>query len=44
MKLNEEEFDDVVPLIVVKQFARDFILGFINLMKELGFQPDMKLD
>jgi len=37
MFLKEEELDDVVPLLVLKQFARDFIKGFVHLMAELGF-------
>lgn len=44
MNLNNEEFDDVVPLIVLKQFARDFIKGFISLMTELGFESGMKAE
>jgi hypothetical protein len=44
MSLNDVEFDDVVPLVVVRQFARDFIKGFMNLMKELGFDPDMRIE
>jgi len=41
ISLKDEEFDDVVPLSVVKEFARDFIKGFIGLMQDLGFQPGM---
>jgi hypothetical protein len=44
MYLKEEELDDVVPLIIFKQFARDFIKGFVHLMAELGFEPGYKMD
>ncbi|PRP86794.1 hypothetical protein PROFUN_05011 [Planoprotostelium fungivorum] len=44
MKLHEEELDDWVPLIVVKKFARDFITGFIKLMKELHFKPGLYIE
>lgn len=32
MRLDEEKLDEVVPLEVLKQFARDFINGFLKLM------------
>eukprot|EP01133_Synstelium_polycarpum_P016648 gene16648-19780_t len=44
MKLDEDELDDVVPLYCLKYFSKDFINGFVKLMYELGFQPDMLLE
>ncbi|GAM19611.1 hypothetical protein SAMD00019534_027860, partial [Acytostelium subglobosum LB1] len=41
MKLDEDELDDVIPLVILKHFSKDFITGFVKLMSELGFQPDM---
>jgi len=41
MKLEEEKLDEVVPLVVSRQFAREFINGFVKLMSELGFDKDM---
>jgi len=41
MRLDEEKLDEVVPLEVLKQFARDFINGFLKLMSELGFEKNM---
>ncbi|EFA78415.1 hypothetical protein PPL_09066 [Heterostelium album PN500] len=32
MKLDEDELDDVVPLVILKNFSKDFISGFIKLM------------
>jgi len=37
MKVDSEEVEDYVPLVVCQQFARDFIRGFSNLMNEIGF-------
>ena len=44
MYLKEEELDDVVPLVVLKQFAHSFIKGFIHLMGDLGFEPGIKIE
>jgi len=44
MKLDEDELDDVVPLVILKNFSKDFINGFVKLMSELGFQPCMLLE
>ncbi|KAF2072075.1 hypothetical protein CYY_006617 [Polysphondylium violaceum] len=44
MKLDEDELDDVVPLVILKNFSKDFINGFIKLMFELGFQENMLLE
>jgi hypothetical protein len=44
MYLKEEELDELVPLIVLKQFAHAFIKGFVHLMNELGFEPDIKIE
>jgi len=33
-----EELDNFLPLLVVQQFARDFIRGFSKLMLEIGFK------
>ncbi len=38
--INEElenQNIDYVPLLVIQQFARDFIRGFSRLMEEIGF-------
>jgi len=43
MEETDEEVDDLVPLSVLRLFAKDFIDGFINYMLELGFQVDMEL-
>eukprot|EP01098_Paradermamoeba_levis_P008170 TRINITY_DN3386_c0_g1_i1.p1 TRINITY_DN3386_c0_g1~~TRINITY_DN3386_c0_g1_i1.p1 ORF type:complete len:226 (-),score=50.98 TRINITY_DN3386_c0_g1_i1:82-759(-) len=45
MSLEDEQLDDVVPSDVIKQFAHNFIKGgFIALMLELGFDPDIDVD
>lgn len=43
MDLDDEDLDDLVPVSVVKLFAKDFIDGFINYMLELGFETDMDI-
>ncbi|KAL6058034.1 EF hand domain containing protein [Balamuthia mandrillaris] len=42
MALDQEELDDFVPLIILRQFAIDFIQGFTALMSDLGFEPEYK--
>eukprot|EP01132_Coremiostelium_polycephalum_P006770 gene6770-8395_t len=32
MKLDEDELDDVVPLVILKNFSKHFINGFVKLM------------
>eukprot|EP00735_Rhodelphis_limneticus_P011334 TRINITY_DN4420_c0_g1::TRINITY_DN4420_c0_g1_i1::g.7312::m.7312 TRINITY_DN4420_c0_g1::TRINITY_DN4420_c0_g1_i1::g.7312 ORF type:complete len:224 (+),score=18.74,EF-hand_1/PF00036.27/0.063,EF-hand_1/PF00036.27/1e+02,EF-hand_1/PF00036.27/5.9e+02,EF-hand_6/PF13405.1/0.13,EF-hand_6/PF13405.1/1.8e+03,EF-hand_7/PF13499.1/0.023 TRINITY_DN4420_c0_g1_i1:143-814(+) len=45
LDLEEEQLDDAVPIPVLRQFAADFIVGFVELMgKELGFGPDIRID
>lgn len=44
MTLAERELDDVVPMVVFKDFARDFIAAFIKLMFDLGFETKEELD
>jgi hypothetical protein len=39
MDLDDERFDEVVPLVVAVQFARDYIRGMVNFMLSLGFEP-----
>jgi len=39
---DEEELEEFVPLPVLRRFAESFIKGFINLMLELGFDPNMR--
>jgi len=34
---------DAVPVLVLDFFALEFITGFMNYMKELGFEPDMEV-
>lgn len=41
---TDEEFDDVVPLKILVDFARSFISGFGALMKELGFENELKVE
>jgi len=43
MDLDDEDVDDLVPLSVIRLFAKDFIDGFINYMLELGFETDMDI-
>eukprot|EP00742_Colponemidia_sp_Colp-10_P001015 GILJ01001097.1.p1 GENE.GILJ01001097.1~~GILJ01001097.1.p1 ORF type:complete len:228 (-),score=33.27 GILJ01001097.1:324-1007(-) len=35
MDIENESLDDIVPVVVVKQFCRDFIRGFRQMMKEV---------
>jgi hypothetical protein len=43
MNLVEEELDEVIPLEILKSFAKDFIDGFLKYMRELGFEEDMEI-
>lgn len=38
MNLENEDLDEYVPILVMHQFASDFVKGFVNLMFELGFE------
>jgi len=40
MRLDVEKLDEVVPLVVSRQFAREFMNGFVKLMSELGFDRE----
>jgi len=44
MRLDVEKLDEVVPLSVSRQFAREFMNGFVKLMSELGFDKDLFAD
>jgi len=44
MTLEERDLDDVVPLLVFNEFARDFVAAFIKLMFDLGFETKEELD
>jgi hypothetical protein len=35
---------NLVPIEVVQDFATHFVKGFIDLMLELGFEPNMSID
>ena len=35
--MDDEDLDDVVPAVVLKMFAENFIEGFLNMMSRLGF-------
>jgi hypothetical protein len=37
MALEAEELDEYAPLIIGKDFTREFLRGFCKLMKEIGF-------
>jgi hypothetical protein len=41
MLLSEKKLDELVPLTILEQFARDFINGFVKLMSELGFEREL---
>lgn len=41
MKLQDSSYDDVLPLVTLKKFARDFLVGFTNIMTTLGFEECM---
>eukprot|EP00026_Physarum_polycephalum_P009953 Phypoly_transcript_10093.p1 GENE.Phypoly_transcript_10093~~Phypoly_transcript_10093.p1 ORF type:complete len:228 (+),score=17.92 Phypoly_transcript_10093:535-1218(+) len=41
MLLSEKKLDEVVPVTILEQFARDFINGFVKLMSELGFEREL---
>ena len=36
--------DNAVPLKAVADFAREFALGFVQFLSDLGFTPNMPLD
>jgi len=40
MLLSEKKLDELVPVPILEQFARDFINGFVKLMQELGFEKE----
>lgn len=37
MSLQNEEFDEFVPTVVIKEFVKEFFKGFSILMNEIGF-------
>ena len=41
LNLNEEKYDDKIPVSVISDFSFDFINGYINLMESLGFDRDI---
>lgn len=43
MTLDDEQFDYVVPVPVVRIFATEFIHGFVNYMLQLEFKKEMEL-
>jgi hypothetical protein len=40
MRLECEEFDEYVPVNVLLEFTKEFLRGFLKLMKEVGFDKD----
>lgn len=44
MALDNEEFDELVPLSVCNNFSKDFLLGFKRLMEEIGFDENVDKD
>ena len=44
MALDNEEFDELVPLSVCNNFSKDFLLGFGRLMEEIGFDENVDKD
>jgi hypothetical protein len=42
MALDNEEFDELVPLSVCNNFSKDFLLGFKRLMEEIGFDENVE--
>ena len=41
---GEDDVDDKVPLVILKEFALAFITGFISLMESLGFDREIDVD
>ena len=37
LPLEVEELDEYAPLVICKEFTREFLKGFSKLMKEIGF-------
>jgi hypothetical protein len=44
MSVNVAELDDVVPVVVVEQFIREFITGFMKILTEIGFDDQDPID
>lgn len=44
MALDQEELDEYVPLSVCLDFARDFLKGLRQLMKEIGLDNHDEID
>jgi len=44
MQLENEKYDEYVPLAIVKFFGREFITGFSRVMSDMGFDHDMRID
>ena len=41
---ESEELEEYVLIDVLSDFSKHFVTGFVNLMLELGFDPNMDLD
>jgi len=42
MSIEQEDMDDYVPITICQKFARYFIKGFVKLMNQLGFGPNLR--
>jgi hypothetical protein len=41
---KDKKYKEYVPLLIVKEFGKEFIQGFSRVMSEMGFEPDMRID
>ena len=38
---STSNYDNYVPIAIVEEFAEQFLAGFINLMRQLGFDQEI---